>query len=52
MTLASFISPYQRDRDLVRSRLSEGDFIEVHMNVSILPVCCPASKIFRVRHSR
>ena len=36
MTLASFISPYQRDRDLVRSRISDGDFIEVHMNVSTL----------------
>ena len=40
MTIASFISPYQRDRDLVRSRMPTGDFIEVYMNVraACLPI--------------
>lgn len=34
VTLTSFISPYARDRQMVRSRLPEGDFIEVYMNVT------------------
>jgi len=38
VTLTSFISPYARDRQMVRSRLPEGDFIEVYMNVP-LKVC-------------
>lgn len=37
MTIASFISPYQKDRDLVRSRMPAGDFIEVFLNVSNSP---------------
>jgi adenylylsulfate kinase len=31
VTLASFISPYRRDRDAVRARLGPKDFIEVFM---------------------
>lgn len=38
VTLTSFISPYEKDRQMVRSRLPEGDFIEVHMDVP-LEVC-------------
>ena len=34
VTLASFISPYRRDRMRVRERLGCGDFIEVYMKVS------------------
>ena len=34
LTLTSFISPYERDRQAVRARMPPGDFIEVHMNVS------------------
>ena len=33
ITLASFISPYCRDRDAVRTRLGSRDFIEVFMKV-------------------
>ena len=33
ITLASFISPYRIDRDLVRQRMGCRDFIEVHMKV-------------------
>ncbi|KAG2434052.1 hypothetical protein HXX76_007780 [Chlamydomonas incerta] len=35
VTLVSFISPYRRDRDRVRSRVPEGRFIEVFMKVPI-----------------
>jgi hypothetical protein len=42
VTLTSFISPYEKDRQMVRSRLPEGDFIEVHMDVS-LPTPPPSS---------
>lgn len=38
ITLASFISPYERDREKVRSRLRPGDFIEVYMKTP-LAVC-------------
>lgn len=38
ITLASFISPYKADRDLVRANLGSGDFIEVHMKIP-LEVC-------------
>ncbi|MEC7565953.1 MAG: adenylyl-sulfate kinase [Planctomycetota bacterium] len=42
VTLVAFVSPYQRDREAVRSRieasLGEGDFIEVHVDAS-LEVC-------------
>ena len=34
MTIASFISPYQKDRDLVRARIPPNDFVEVYMDVS------------------
>lgn len=33
LTLVSFISPYQRDRDSVRARLPAGRFVEVYMKV-------------------
>ncbi|OMO56456.1 Adenylylsulfate kinase [Corchorus capsularis] len=36
--IASVISPYRRDRDACRALLSEGDFIEVFMNVP-LQIC-------------
>lgn len=38
ITLVSFISPYRSDRDRVRQRLSEGDFVEVYMKIP-LEVC-------------
>src|SRR3989440_9260145 len=33
--LASFVSPYQKDRDAVRANLPDGDFIQVHVKVSV-----------------
>ena len=41
ITLASFISPYRLDRDLVRQRLGCRDFIEVYMKV-----LCPENTAF------
>lgn len=41
VTLTSLISPYEKDRQMVRSRMPPGDFIEVHMDVS-LPCFPPA----------
>ncbi|KAL2651369.1 hypothetical protein R1flu_019497 [Riccia fluitans] len=38
ITLVSFISPYKRDRDIVRQMVPPGHFIEVFMNVP-LEVC-------------
>jgi len=38
ITLTAFISPFRKDRDLVRSLLPEGDFIEVFCDAS-LDVC-------------
>ncbi len=38
VTLTGFISPYRRDRDRVRARLAEGDFIEVFVDTP-LEVC-------------
>jgi adenylylsulfate kinase len=38
VTLASFVSPYRSDRDNVRQRLDEGDFLEVFVNTP-LEVC-------------
>lgn len=38
ITLVSFISPYQRDRDFVRTLVPPGDFVEVYMKVP-LEVC-------------
>jgi adenylylsulfate kinase len=35
ITLVSFISPYKKDRDRVRSRVQPGQFIEVLMKVPI-----------------
>jgi adenylylsulfate kinase len=35
IVLASFVSPYQKDRDAVRANLLLGDFIEVYVKVSI-----------------
>ena len=35
ITLASFISPYKRDRDAVRARVGAKDFIEVFMKVPV-----------------
>lgn len=35
ITLASFISPYQRDRDAVRAMHADGQFIEIYVKVSI-----------------
>lgn len=36
--LTAFISPYRKDRDIARSRMGEGDFIEVHVDCA-LDVC-------------
>lgn len=38
VTLAAFVSPYRRDRELVRQQLRDGDFVEVHVNAP-LSVC-------------
>jgi adenylylsulfate kinase len=35
IVIASFISPYRRDRDAVRSLLAPGDFVEVYVRVSV-----------------
>jgi adenylylsulfate kinase len=35
IVLASFVSPYRKDRDRVRSSLAAGDFIEVFVSVSL-----------------
>lgn len=35
IVLASFVSPYQKDRDAVRANLLPGEFIEVYVKVSI-----------------
>lgn len=35
IVIASFISPYRRDRDAVRTLLGEGNFIEVYVKVSV-----------------
>lgn len=35
IVLASFISPYRRDRDAVRANLAPGDFVEVYVKVSV-----------------
>ena len=36
IVLASFVSPYRRDRDAVRSLMPAGDFVEVYINVSLV----------------
>lgn len=38
ITVTSFISPYRQDRDAVRAKLAEGDFVEVFVNAP-LDVC-------------
>jgi len=35
VVLAAFISPYKRDREFVRSRFNEGDFIEVYVRCPV-----------------
>jgi len=35
IVIASFISPYRRDRDAVRANLSPGEFVEVYVKVSV-----------------
>jgi len=35
IALAAFISPFRRDRDMVRASLPEGDFIEIYVKCSI-----------------
>jgi adenylylsulfate kinase len=35
IVIASFISPYRSDRDLVRDSLKAGDFVEVYVKVSL-----------------
>lgn len=35
IVLASFISPYQKDRDAVRALMPAGDFLEVYVKVSL-----------------
>lgn len=35
ITLASFISPYRRDRDALRASVPSGDFVEVYVKVSL-----------------
>lgn len=35
IVIASFISPYQRDRQAVRALMAEGDFVEIHIHASL-----------------
>jgi adenylylsulfate kinase len=35
IVIASFISPYSRDRDQVRAGMAPGDFVEVYVKVSL-----------------
>jgi adenylylsulfate kinase len=35
IVVASFISPYRRDRDAVRAMMSPGDFVEVYVHASL-----------------
>jgi adenylylsulfate kinase len=35
IVIASFISPYQRDRDAVRALMPPGDFVEIYVKVSL-----------------
>lgn len=35
ITLTSFISPYRADREKVRARMADGDFLEVYMRIPI-----------------
>ncbi len=35
IAITSFISPYRKDRDLVRASMKAGEFIEVYVNVSL-----------------
>jgi adenylyl-sulfate kinase len=35
ITIASFISPYRRDRDAVRALLGPGEFVEVHVHAPL-----------------
>jgi adenylylsulfate kinase len=35
IVLTSFISPYRADRDAVRTKMEEGDFVEVHVAASL-----------------
>src|SRR4051794_39193598 len=35
IAIASFISPYKKDRDAVRAGMKPGEFIEVYVNVSL-----------------
>jgi adenylylsulfate kinase len=35
ITIASFISPYRRDRDAIRASMQPGDFIEVFINTPL-----------------
>ncbi|MDB5291628.1 MAG: cysC [Phycisphaerales bacterium] len=35
IVIASFISPYRKDRDAVRENLGAGDFVEVYVKVSV-----------------
>jgi adenylylsulfate kinase len=35
ITIASFISPYRRDRDTVRAMMNAGDFVEVYIKASV-----------------
>lgn len=35
LTLASFISPYRKDRDRVRELLRDGDFVEIYMKIPL-----------------
>ena len=35
IVITAFISPFQAERDMVRSRFAEGEFIEVYVNTSV-----------------
>lgn len=38
IVIVSFISPYQKDRDAVRSGLAPGDFVEIYVKASLAAV--------------
>jgi adenylylsulfate kinase len=35
IVIASFISPYRKDRELIRSNMAAGDFVEAYVKVSV-----------------
>ena len=53
IAIASFISPYAADRDAVRKRLGDQDFVEVYMQVRHRLLCTqPITTVSNVSNFR